>query len=188
MGVPAPQSGNPSSCGFGDPSPQRGQRRSPSDQPQCSPCLKYVRTITVSTRLGREEENSSPTSGEQSRSQTGDQRGEGKETRGLGAGWGKAGAQWLSPPPGHQGCHSPLRSAAPPRMILATTTAPECSSRRMVAPCIGDRADRLFRGSPKPQTPSLWTPQSLPVSPSPQRAHQGQPFPALRMRETSLSC
>lgn len=55
--------------------------------------------------------------------------------------------------------HSPLRSAAPPRMILATTTAPECSSRRMVAPCITHKTGRLLRGSPKAR-PRLCSPHS----------------------------
>lgn len=101
---------------------------------------------------------------------------------------GKAGACCIlsrpSPSPGQHGRHSPLRSAAPPRMIRATTTAPECSSRRMVAPCIGDRAGRLLRGSPKPQTPRLWTPESLPVSPS--VTAEGRPRAALSSAEDAM--
>lgn len=61
-GVPALQSGNPPSprCGLKDPSPRRGQCRSPSDQPQCSPCLRYFQTVKISTRLGKEKRIPAP--------------------------------------------------------------------------------------------------------------------------------
>ena len=160
--------------------PRLSQRTNPPDHPQRTPCRTYFQTTKFSTGLRKGKRISVPLPENKAHPEQVSQRE--KERRPM-TKEGRLGGPWPSPWPGRHSCHSPLRSAAPPRMILATTTAPERSSRRMVAPCIRDRAGRPLRSSLEPQTLTLWTGESLPLPPLflPLPPQEGQPSRHLAM-------